>query len=110
MVDDPFRILILGAGFSKPAGLPLAPELWKEIMRLARALTGRAAKLQEDLRNYIAYKHDCDGVDLDEDEVDFEDFCRFLDIEHYLGLRGSDTWSQDGNEGTVESRRYWARS
>ena len=26
---------------------------------------------------------------------------RFLDIEHYLGLRGGDTWSEDGNEGTI---------
>lgn len=29
---------------------------------------------------------------------------RFLDVEHYLGLRGSDTWSQDGNEGTVVTK------
>ena len=26
---------------------------------------------------------------------------RFLDIEHYLGLRGGKTWSEDGNESTV---------
>lgn len=25
----------------------------------------------------------------------------FLDIEHFLALRGSDTWSSDGNEGTI---------
>lgn len=35
------------------------------------------------------------------DQVDFEDFLGFLDIEHYLGLRGSDTWSADGNESQV---------
>ena len=29
---------------------------------------------------------------------------RFLDVEHYLGLRGSDTWSRDGNEGTVVTK------
>lgn len=28
----------------------------------------------------------------------------FLDIEHYLGLRGSDTFSKDGNEGTIVSK------
>jgi hypothetical protein len=33
--------------------------------------------------------------------VDFEEFLAFLDIEHYLGLRGSDTWSVDGNEAQV---------
>jgi hypothetical protein len=31
---------------------------------------------------------------------------RFLDIEHFLGLRGSDTWSQDGNEGTVVVKNF----
>jgi SIR2-like domain len=35
--------------------------------------------------------------------VDFEDFMRFLDVEHYLGLRG-DTWSEDGNEGTIVTK------
>ena len=28
----------------------------------------------------------------------------FLDVEHFLGLRGSDTWSDDGNEGTVVAK------
>jgi len=36
--------------------------------------------------------------------VDFEDFMRFLDVEHYLGLRGGDTWSEDGNEGTIVAK------
>lgn len=101
MANDRFRIFILGAGFSKPAGYPLALELWQEIRRRARSLKGRAAKFETDLRSYLQYRRDCDGVQIAEDAVDFEDFCRFLDIEHFLGLRGKDTWSQDGNEGTV---------
>lgn len=36
--------------------------------------------------------------------MDFEDFMRFLDVEHYLGLRGKDTWSEDGNEGTIVTK------
>ena len=36
--------------------------------------------------------------------MDFEDFMRFLDVEHYLGLRGGDTWSEDGNEGTIVTK------
>jgi len=37
-----FRIIILGAGFSCPAGLPLAAELFEEVRRRARVpLSGR---------------------------------------------------------------------
>jgi len=35
------------------------------------------------------------------ENVQFEDFLAYLDVEHYLGLRGSDTWSSDGNETQV---------
>ncbi len=96
-----YRIFILGAGFSRPAGLPLADELWREVRYRAKSLCGRAAKFWDDLETYIQFRKDCDGVALTPDEVDFEDFLAFLDIEHHLGLRGSDTWSVDGNEGQV---------
>ena len=49
----------------------------------------------------MQYHRFTSGTDIDEENVDFEEFCRFLDIEHFLRLRGSDTWSADGNEGTV---------
>lgn len=101
MAEERFRIFILGAGFSKPAGFPLATELWEEVYSRARDLDGRAGKFRTDLDDYREYKRSCDGVDLSENRVDFEDFCRFLDVEHFLGLRGSATWSVDGNEGTV---------
>lgn len=96
-----FRVFILGAGFSQPAGLPLAAELWKEVLRRAKTLTGRASFLQDDLREYIAFRRKCDGVAQRAEEIDFEDFMAFLDIEHYLGLRGKETWSDDGNEGQI---------
>ena len=38
---------------------------------------------------------------LSPDNVQFEEFIAYLDVEHYLGLRGSGTWSQDGNETQV---------
>lgn len=101
MSQKVFRIIILGAGFSKAAGLPLAGELWREIRKRARRLHGRAEQFDTDLRAYIDFRRDCDGVELTPEQVDFEDFLRFLDIEHYLGFRGSDTWSEDGNEGQI---------
>ncbi len=95
------RILFLGAGFSKPAGLPLGVELWSEIQERARILYGRANKFHEDLRTYQAFRRDCDGVDVPGAEIDFEEFLGFLDVEFFLGLRGGDTWSDDGNETQV---------
>jgi hypothetical protein len=96
-----YRLFILGAGFSHGAGLPLAADLWSEVLRRARILSGRAEQFWSDLESYIQYKRDCDRVTLAADQVDFEEFLAFLDIEHYLGLRGSDTWSVDGNEAQV---------
>jgi hypothetical protein len=94
-------IFILGAGFSRPAGLPLAPELWQEVRNRAERISGRADKFKEDLETYLRYRSDCDGLTLAVDDVDFEDFLGFLDVEFYLDLRGSDTWSEDGNETQV---------
>src|SRR3990167_215139 len=96
-----YRVIILGAGFSKPAGLPLAYELWNIILKRAKSLWGRASKFNDDLKAYIAFRRDCDGVQLAPENIDFEEFLDFLDIEHYLGLRGSDTWSDDGNVGQI---------
>ena len=101
MCNKRHRIFVLGAGFSKAAGYPLGLELWQEIRDRARHLRGRAATFHTDLDNYIEYMRVCKGKSLTSGTVDFEDFMRFLDIEHFLGLRGSDTWSTDGNEGTV---------
>jgi hypothetical protein len=96
-----YRIILLGAGFSKPAGLPLGAELWHEVRERANVLNGRASKFHDDLRTYQAFRRDCDGVDVSLDKIDFEEFLGFLDVEFFLGLRGGDTWSDDGNETQV---------
>jgi hypothetical protein len=93
-----FRILILGAGFSKPAGLPLAVELFKEVRSQARVLHGTDNVLESDLAYYVAYLRDTEGFTGSADEIEVERFLSFLDVEHYLELRGSDTWSDEGNE------------
>src|SRR5262249_5367464 len=36
--------------------------------------------------------------------VNYEEFLGYLDIEYHLGLRGSDTWSDDGNEAQVVAK------
>ena len=96
-----FAIYILGAGFSKPAGLPLATELWHEIRQRGTKMSGSAKHFEYDLKNYIEYQKNCNGIELTYEQVKFEDFMAFLDIEHFLGLGGSNTWSSHGNETQV---------
>lgn len=101
MTRRKFRIFVLGAGFSKAAGLPLASELWPQIYERATFKYSTSSQFHRDLEDYRKYKFQCEGIDVAVDQINFEDFMRVLDIEHFLGLRGSDTWSVDGNEGTV---------
>lgn len=100
-----FRIFILGAGFSRPAGLPLASELYREVKRSIEARHGKETKFQRDLQCYIDYRKSCDGIQIDESDIDLEALMSFLDIEHFLGLRGSDTWSEEGNESQLMIRK-----
>jgi hypothetical protein len=99
-------LYILGAGFSCAAGLPLGPELSSEVMRRARMIdkSSRMYKINDDVIEYISFKRCCDDMLLTEDGIDFEDFIGFLDIEHHLRLRGSGTWSEEGNEGQITAK------
>jgi hypothetical protein len=40
-----------------------------------------------------------------EQDLDLERFMSYLDIEHYLGFRGSKTWSSEGNESQLMIRK-----
>ena len=88
-----FRFFILGAGFSRSAGLPLAGELWGEVYRRQRD------NISGHLERYARFRKECDGENIDPngENFDFEGFMGFLDIEHSLKLRGGDTWSSEGN-------------
>lgn len=79
----------------------MAAELWREILSRGLAMGGRAEKFRGDLDSYLRYRAECDGVILTYEEIDLESLMGFLDIEHHLGLRGGDTWSDAGNEGQV---------
>ena len=104
-----FRLFILGAGFSAQAGVPLGAELFCEMRSRARSLFGSDNMLEDEVRDYIRYRELADGLIIDANNVDFEDLMSFLDIEHYLKLRGSDTWSRHGNEGQEIVKRLIAQ-
>lgn len=98
------RAFLLGAGFSKPAGLPLAAELLDQVLAVARTRwsVGGSSHLERDLDRYEDYLQDTDPGR----SFDLEEFGAWLDWEHTLRLRGSDTWSSEGNESTLQLR--WA--
>lgn len=92
-----YALFLLGAGFSKPAGLPLGPELFEEVRREARSKYGPNNALEAELMSYCAYLTDVTGSAVGPHDIDFEQFMGFLDVEHYLGLEGPETVSDEGN-------------
>ncbi len=94
----------MGAGFSKPAGLPLGKELWTAVRGLLLNRYGSDSHVERDLRRYVKYLTACEGPDIDINSLNYESFLGFLDTEHFLGLRGSDTWSDEGNESQLMVR------
>ena len=104
-----FRLLFLGAGFSRPAGLPLGGELFQAVRAAIIAENGRDNHVERDLARYVRYVNDCEGGSQAAEIVDYEQFLAFLDVEHYLGLKGKDTWSDGGNESQLMVRRAIAK-
>jgi len=88
---------ILGAGFSRPAGLPLGNQLFSEILTLAK-LRGIEPVISQDIEFFLNYIKRTKGIKIKEEEINLEDFISYLDIEHYLTLEGKDHWSGEGNK------------
>jgi len=101
--ENRYRIFIIGAGFSIHAGLPLGADLLDLVRELITQKFGRNNKLESDLSWYLSYRRRCDLVPEDA-PIDYEKFMSYLDMEHYLGLKGSDTWSEEGNESQLMIR------
>jgi hypothetical protein len=104
-----YNLFILGAGFSKPAGLPLGTELFAEVLRLAKLDTSYQNIIRPDVERYIRYIERTEGATLSEQAIDFERFTSFLDVEHFLRLTGSDTYTEQGNRTQMLVRNFIAR-
>ena len=100
-----FRLLFLGAGFSVPAGLPLGAALFRHVRRVINGDQGTDNHVERDIARFIEYLERCFGRNVLPDEIDCEEFLGFLDVEHYLGLKGKDTFSAEGNESQLMIRR-----
>lgn len=98
------RLFLLGAGFSRPAGLRLASDLRELACATAAAhfRVGGFSHLEDALERYEAYlESTAPGT-----EFDLESFGAWLDWEHTLRLKGSDTFSERGNRAGLQLR--WA--
>ncbi len=105
-----YNLIVLGAGFSRAAGLPLGNELFSEIVREAKRDVLFENILKPDMERYLLFIERTEGVTLHSDEIELEQFMSFLDVEHALGFEGSDTWSDEGNKSQVLVRHLIART
>lgn len=99
-------IFVIGAGFSKPAGLPLGTELFPLILKKAKSTNAYKNILKRDIERYLNYYEAVNGEEIEESEINFEEFMSYLDIEHFLKLKGSDTFSSDGNRSQLLIKNY----
>lgn len=98
------RLFLLGAGFSAAAGLPLTSELLplvKSVVQEYLSVDG-FTHLEAAIEDYEEFLAATDPSS----EFNLEEFGAWLDWEHALRLRGSDTFSQHGNEPSLQLR--WA--
>src|ERR1043166_6452034 len=107
---NPHRLIILGAGFSAPAGLPLNNQLMSLLLKEFETLPeGAKFRSQRDVRLFCEYRALRTGKEPKPDTINVEEFISYLDLEHYLGLKGSDTLSAEGNETQIYVRFLIAR-
>ena len=98
------RLIFRGAGFSQLAGLPLGRELFRQVRERIAFQYGKDNPVERDVRRFVDYLNRCFARIESPDNIDCEELLGFLDVEHYLGLKGSDTWSSEGNESQLMIR------
>jgi len=111
-----FNLYIIGAGFSKEAKLPLGKEFFNLILDKAKNKYLPDGSnlyrniLKPDIENFLDYINSTKfkSLPIKEDQINFEEFISFLDIEHFLRLRGSDQWSDIGNRSQILIRNLIA--
>jgi hypothetical protein len=100
MSDPIFRLFILGAGFSKPASLPLGLELLEEIRERIKAKSQRYdwdGPLEKEIDDWrVLYPNK---------ELTLEDVLAYSHRKHFLGLIGSEEMYSHGSRTIVEVRR-----
>lgn len=100
MSDPIFRLFILGAGFSKPARLPLGLELLEEVRERIKAkyqIHGWDGPLEEEIEEWRELYPN--------KELALEAVLAYSHRKHFLRLIGSDEYYSHGSRTIVEVRR-----
>lgn len=101
-MEKTFRLIFLGAGFSRPAGLPLGHELFQAVRRSIIAENGLDNHVESDLERYVEYMNNCEDSQVNADTIDYEQFLGFLDDAEIYGIRKTRDGSLSGNaQGTA---------
>src|SRR5690606_13065025 len=111
-----YNTFIIGAGFSAAAGLPLGDSLMRLVIDESKKIpikegyteTLYETILKPDIEVYLRYKSWC-GIKLDsEEQINFEDFISYLDLNNYLVLTG-ESWSEEGERSQILIRNLIAK-
>ncbi|MDP9194618.1 MAG: SIR2 family protein [Acidobacteriota bacterium] len=104
-----YRLFVLGAGFSKPAGLPLGNELLEDVLVEAKRTTHFENILRREIERYLLFIERTTGEPRALEDIGLEPFMSFLDTEHALGFEGGDTFSDEGGRAQLLVRFLIAR-
>lgn len=93
------RLFVLGAGFSKPAGLPLGPELLSDVRQVVREehrLNDWDGPLEKEIQEWQELYPDS--------ELNLESVFAYSHRKHFLKLLGSDEYFGHGSRSIVFAR------
>lgn len=90
------RLFYLGAGFSRFAGLPLGTEVFDAVVDAAKRTPLFESILEPDLERFRTFKKRT-VVGRQSESFDAEEFMAFLDVEHFLRLKGGDVYSDEAD-------------
>lgn len=79
-------------------------ELFEKVRKSITERYGRENHIERDITRYRDYRRDCFGRAPSTRKINIEEFLEFLDVEHFLRLKGKDTWSDEGNESQLMIR------
>ena len=96
----PYRLFVLGAGFSAPAGLPLGDGLLEGVREDVRSPfrhSGRNSILEQEIEEWASLYPG--------EPIDLERVLAYSHRKHYLRLLGSDEYFEHGSRAIVAARR-----
>lgn len=101
------RLFILGAGFSRSAGIPMMDSLLNEVMKLFRfECPGVYARI----RNYGQVAFGLGDTEPDWKKLNFSDLCTFIDYVELREQGGDEQWSNEGCRERLALKHYLGKT